>query len=379
MQNHAAALTRALDRRGVAQTVVTACRVGAPVRERLGEHADVVRVGIRVSRFRQFYSVPAAALALDPASPVDLVHVHVGEDVAALPIALVAARSRGVPLVVTLHTSVRHTLSAVDLRSRLLKLVAGRIEKWGIGAADAVIALTPRLARLLVAAGLDAERVFVIPSGVERHLFANHHEDPFPGAGRLRVLFLGRLARQKGADVLVAAAKLLVAPGVQVLLVGDGPERGRIERAVRRLGVADRVRLLGFVPHERVPAVLAHADVLAVPSRYEDLGSVLVEAMYARLPVVASRTGGIPDVLAEGATGLLVPPEDPEALAAALDRLLRDRALAARLAERGRERADDYDWERLAEQVLAVYERVLATRPGYAHARVDRRRVLFGP
>ena len=105
---------------------------------------------------------------------------------------------------------------------------------------------------------------------------------------------------------------------------------------------------------------MAHADLLVLPSVYEELGTVLLEAVQAGLPVVASRTGGIPDVIEDGANGLLVPPGEPEAFARAIDRLLADRDLARRLSEEAKERGKDYDWEVLAERVLAVYRGVTA-------------------
>jgi glycogen synthase len=161
---------------------------------------------------------------------------------------------------------------------------------------------------------------------------------------------------------LVAAAGLLEDESAQVLLVGNGPERPALEREARRIGVGDRVRFLGFFAHERLPAALAHADLLVLPSLYEELGTVLLEAMWAGLPIVASRTGGIPDVIEDGVNGLLVPPGEPEALARAIDRVLADRALAYRLREGARARGKDYDWEVLAGRVLQVYRGVTAGR-----------------
>jgi glycogen synthase len=159
---------------------------------------------------------------------------------------------------------------------------------------------------------------------------------------------------------LVSAAALLKHPSARVLLVGDGPERKALERRARRIGVGDRVRFEGFLAHDRLPAAMAHADLLVLPSVYEELGTVLLEAVQAGLPVVASRTGGIPDVIEDGANGLLVPPGEPEAFARAIDRLLADRDLARRLSEEAKERGKDYDWEVLAERVLAVYRGVTA-------------------
>lgn len=210
--------------------------------------------------------------------------------------------------------------------------------------------ITPRLYRLLLADGVDENRVHLIPPGVNPSLFEGPFEDPFAGVGKPRVLFVGRLAPQKGVGTLVAAAGLLEDPSAQVLLVGDGPERKALEREPKRIGVGDRVHFVGFLAHERLPAVLAHADLLVLPSIYEELGPVLLEAMQAGLPIVASKTGGIPDVIEDGVNGLLVPPGNPGALARAIDRLLADRDLARRLSEEARQRAKDYDWEVLAER-----------------------------
>jgi len=362
MQNHTAELTRALDRRGVVQTILTTRPPTAPLFGRLGEHARVIRLGLPIRRFRQFYGVQAAVIAPILATRADLVHVHLGEDLAVLPVGLAAARLRLLPLVLTVHLSLRHTLVVTDLRSAILKTLGGRIERWGECSAEAVLAITPRLARQLVSEGLEEDRVHVIPPGVNPSLFAGPHDDPVPGIGRPRVVFVGRLAPQKGVRTLIAAARLLKTPGVWVLLVGDGPERSLLEREVIRLGVGDRVHLLGFVPHEHVPAVLSSADLLVLPSLYEELGTVLLEAMWVGLPIVASRTGGIPDVITDRVHGLLVAPGDPEALARAIDRLLAEPNLARRMGEAARERAKNYDWEALAERVLNVYRGVIARR-----------------
>jgi glycosyltransferase involved in cell wall biosynthesis len=215
-----------------------------------------------------------------------------------------------------------------------------------------VIVLTPRLAAR-IRDDVSPQRVHVIPSGVDPVAFEARRADPFPDAGRPRVVYVGRLSRQKGVDTLLDVAARLRTPGVRVLLVGDGPERRSLERAIRRRGLDDRVRITGFVPHHEIPAVLQHADVLCLPSRYEELGSVLLEAMRAGLPIVASRTGGIPDAV--GPAARLVRPEDVLGFAAAIDALLADRAEAGRLAALGADRVAACDWSQLARRVLQVY------------------------
>jgi glycogen(starch) synthase len=362
MQNHTAELTRALDRRGVVQTVLTTRPPTAPHFQRLGDHARVIRLGLPVRRFRQLYGPQAAIIAPILALRADVVHVHLGEDLAVLPAGAAAARLRHLPLVLTVHTSLRHTLAVSDLRSAILKALGGPIERLGEHSAEAVLVITPRLCRLLVSDGVDENRIHVIPPGVNPSLFEGPFEDPFSGVGKPRVVFVGRLASQKGVGTLVSAAALLEDPSAQVLLVGDGPKRKALERRARRIGVGDRVRFEGFVAHERLPAAMAHADLLVLPSVYEELGTVLLEAMQAGLPIVASKTGGIPDVIEDGVNGMLVPPGEPEALARAIDRLLADRDLGRRLSEEAQGRAKDYDWEVLAERVLRVYQGVTGGR-----------------
>lgn len=362
MQNHTAELTRRLDGLGVEQVVVTTRPPGAPAEHVVGQRARVVRVGLPVPAFRQMWSVPALREAWRLAGSVDLVHAHLAEDLAVVPLALAAAR-RGVPLVVTIHTSLSHTLRVTNARAVALKALGAPLERWAEHHADAVVTLTPRLARLLEGNGIRPDRLHVIPSGVDFGLFDGPHDDPFPHLGRPRVAFVGRLAPQKGVSGLVRAAAQLRTPNVQTLLVGDGPDRQRLEQEIRALDLADRVQVTGFLAHDRIPAVLANVDVLVMPSVYEELGSALVEAMRVGVPIVATRVDGIPDVIQHGETGILVTPGDPRALASAIDDLLDDPQRAGSLAGRARTAARRYDWNVLAGSVLDIYRTLTQPRP----------------
>jgi 2-deoxystreptamine N-acetyl-D-glucosaminyltransferase/2-deoxystreptamine glucosyltransferase len=328
----------------------------------VGARARIHRVGLPVSWGRQCWSVRAASLAQRLAARADLVHAHLGEDIAVLPIAAAAAARRRIPLVVTVHNSVAHTLVPTDRRSRLVKRLGGPLETWALPRAAAVVTLTERLRAVLAEAGADPARVHVIPSGFrEWEYAAGPVADPFPAAGRPRVGFVGRLAAQKDVRTLVRAAARLESPA-RVVLTGDGPDRAALEAEVARLGLRDRVVFTGFVAHPRVAAVLAHTDVLVLPSRYEELGSVLLETIRAGVPIVASDTGGIPEVVRDGENGLLCPPGDSASFAEAIDALLADGRLRRRMGAAGRARAHAFSWDALAPRVLAVYEEACGVR-----------------
>ncbi|ADB74896.1 glycosyltransferase [Geodermatophilus obscurus] len=352
MQNHTATLTRCLDAQGHAQTVVTSRLAGRRGVTRLGRSAVVHRTGLPVPRLRQLWALDALRVALRrPARPVDVVHAHQGEDLATLPLARLAARRHRCPLVVTVHCSVGHTLTGRGPRTRLLRALGGAVERSALRRADAVVVLTDRTAAALAADGVPAERVSTIPSGFDPRLFAGSSPDAFPSARRPRIGYVGRLAPQKRADRLVEAFGRMREPA-SLVVVGDGPDRERVHALAAG---HPRVHLSGFVEHTAVPAVLASLDVLVLPSAYEEMGSVLTEALASGLPVVASDVGGIPEVVHHGVTGLLVPPGDVDALAAALDRLAADAGLRARLAAGARARAAEYAWPRLAARVASVY------------------------
>jgi glycogen synthase len=363
MQNHTAALTRSLDAQAVRQTVLTSRLAGPRSVAAVGRSAQVHRTGLPVPVLRQLWALTALPRALRAGggrrgSPVDLVHAHQGEDLATLLLARVAARRHRCPLVVTVHCSVGHTLLGDTLRVRLLRSLGGRLERATLRRADAVIVLAERAAAALRSDGVHPGRICAIPSGFEPSLFGPARADRSTTRTRPRIGYVGRLAAQKRADLLVHAFGRMQQPA-DLLLVGDGPERARIGHLARKSPAAGRITMSGFVEHSAVPAVLASLDVLVLPSAYEELGSVLVEAMVAGVPVVASDVGGIPEVVRDGETGLLVPPGDVDRLAEALDRLAGDPGLRARLSAGARARSLSYAWPQLAGRVAGVYATAL--------------------
>jgi glycogen(starch) synthase len=214
-----------------------------------------------------------------------------------------------------------------------------------------VLVLTPSAAARVVDDGVPVERVRVLPSGFTRALFSAMRTDPLPHVPRPRLLFVGRLTAQKRPLDVVAAHALLPAD-VHLVVVGDGPMRAQVQAAAAASPARERVHLLGFVPHAQIPAHLQHADVFVLPSEYEELGTALVEAMAAGVPVVASAVGGIPDLVSDGVTGRLVERGDVPALATAVEASFGDVATAARARHRVEH---THSWPVLARQVRQLY------------------------
>ncbi|WP_240048318.1 glycosyltransferase [Crenalkalicoccus roseus] len=196
---------------------------------------------------------------------------------------------------------------------------------------DHLVGNTRELRAWLVSQGWPEARAHHLPNFV--HDLAGLAPAALPApAGAPRLLALGRLHPNKGFDLLLRAMPLL--PGAHLFLAGEGGERAALERLARELGVADRVAFLGW--RQDPGALLAACDVFVCPSRHEPLGNVVLEAWSAARPVVAAAAQGPTELIRDGETGLLVPREAPEALAAAIAGLLADPARAAALAAAGR-------------------------------------------
>jgi glycogen synthase len=358
MQVHTATLTRHLDAVGVRQLVVTSRLAGPRCRERVGRRSVVVRVGLRTTRLRQFWALAALRHILRPADAVDLVHVHQGEDLAVLPLGWLASRRLRCPLVVTVHCSVRHTVDARTPRAFVLHHVGGRIERWVVRRADAVVVLTRRTADRLTADGVPASRIRVITPGFDPELFGSKLGDAFEGLPRPRVGFVGRLAPQKNPHFVVSIFERLTSDAYLVI-VGDGPQCREVEEQVRRSSARERILLYGPADHRDIPSIMHSIDVLILPSQYEELGTVLIEAMASGVPALAAQVGGIPEVVVDGSTGVLAPPGDEPAWAAALNTLLADPVRRKRLGKDAAERAKGYTWPVLAGRIRQVYDDLL--------------------
>jgi glycosyltransferase involved in cell wall biosynthesis len=207
----------------------------------------------------------------------------------------------------------------------------------------------------------EGKDVAVIPYGVDVEQFCPGPERPQNGP--IVIGAVARLSPEKGLDVLLRAVALMRDRGIetQVILAGDGPNREELVRLAAELGLSTRVEFVGEVAHEDVPAVLRRMEIFVIPSTWEGFGVAALEASAMELPVVGSNIHGLPDVVLDGETGLLVPAGDGAKLAEAIGRLIADRDLRRRMGAAGRTFVlREYRWEDNARLMEALYERVMA-------------------
>ena len=271
---------------------------------------------------------------------------------------LPVARSARVPLLTHLHIGYLR-------RSRYALL---------LHQADMIVGVSRQVVADPIGDGTPVARTQVIYNGID---FARMTTPPGTDlrpelgipADAVVIGAVGSLIHRKGYDILVRALSVLPRNRPPHLLIaGDGPEQGALQGLAQQLGIADRVHFLGF--RNPVSDVYRSCDIVALASRAEAFGLVLAEAGYSYRPVVATRVGGIPEVIVEGSTGYLVPPDDVEAMAGALSRLTQDPALRAAFGLAGRARAEAaFSAQRMAMEFHAIYERL---------ARLPRRRLGWG-
>ena len=276
-----------------------------------------------------------------------------------------AAAAGNTPLVISLHGS--------DIFVAERHAAARLAARAAFGRARWVTACSEDLRTRAVALGADGRRSSVVPYGVDSQQFRPEPEARRDGREMLRmddevplVFAIGRLVKKKGFEYLLDAAAILRAryPRIQIAIAGDGDLEPSLRARAHAAGLQDTVHFLGVVPHHEVPALLAAADVAAVPSVHDDAGNVdglpntVMEIMASGTPLVATRAGGIAAVATDHSTARLVPERDATALAAAIGDLLDDKAAARGVGHAARELVRrEHSWERVARDFEMVYER----------------------
>jgi glycosyltransferase involved in cell wall biosynthesis len=275
----------------------------------------------------------------------------------------VAAHQAKTPIVITAEM-------AVDLWKSPTHL---RIDRFLANWTDRIVGNSQAVVDFYADSGIAWERLSCIYSGIA------DEEPPDIDAGEVRaslniprdaplVIFVGRLAPQKGVDDLIAAFDLLqhVRPDYRLLIVGDGPLRADLEETSHTFELDNRVKFLGH--RNDVPRLLAASDLLVLPSYYEGLPNVVLEAMRYRKPVVATAAPGTTEVVIEGETGLLVPMHKPSALAQSIRVVLDDQELATRLGQAGRARVEtSFPIQLMIDRFASLYEE-LAMKKGLVNS-----------
>ncbi|MFI5413244.1 MAG: glycosyltransferase family 4 protein [Candidatus Lutacidiplasmatales archaeon] len=286
-------------------------------------------------------------------SDVDVLHAHAFGYFPTWAAAL-TRRLRSLPLVVTPHSDAG--------RGKPGSRLYGRSVAWAtLRRADRVVALTSLESTYLEGLGVDPARIVVLPNGIDLQEFAHPPARQGSPTG-ITVLFVGRLSPgQKGLESLVRAlAQVPAELDVHVRLVGEdwgGAEQ--VREWAKRLDLAGRVQILGPVSRAALLQEYANADLFVLPSLFEPFGIVLLEAMAAGLPIVATRVGGIPEVVAEGRNASLVPPADPTALAEAIRTLASSERTRREFSTAGKELVQRFSWERLGPRFVALFEGVV--------------------
>jgi glycosyltransferase involved in cell wall biosynthesis len=258
------------------------------------------------------------------------------------------ARARSKPHVVIEHSGGLHLLMRAPGGHMLATFIVNNSER--------IIAVSHDLAKKLARLCPQASgKVEIVPMGINAEL-----ELAGPAAEPLTALFIGRLVKIKGLDVLLRAAKMV--GNLRVVVAGDGPQRAELERLAERLSV--EAEFLGRVGREQKRRLLSSCDFVVIPSRRlrgrdEGLPVACLEAMAAGRPIIASRVGGLPEVIADGQNGLLFDPDDHIELAEKLKLLLADGDLRGRLSEGARRTAASYHWSRIGPLLARIFKEIV--------------------
>nr|WP_321352418.1 glycosyltransferase family 4 protein [uncultured Methanoregula sp.] len=225
--------------------------------------------------------------------------------------------------------------------------------------ANAIVALTENM-REKINEKCDKE-IYVIPNGINLEYFYEIDSDTKALKKTKNIIFVGRLHSVKGVQYLITAMKQIhdEMPDVRLLLVGDGSERFFLENLTSIFGLSDCVDFIGKVPHEKIADYMNRSDIFVLPSISESFGMVNLEAMACGLPIVASRVGGIPDIVLDNVNGYLVEPKNSEAIAEKILLLLRNDQQRQEISETNRKKAKQYEWWTIIDKIEKIYLKIL--------------------
>lgn len=321
-------------------------------------------------------------------NPFDLLHVHLDGQIPALFVATLAPVLLRLPTALTVHCSRLSVYRPMSTWDRVMHGLACRLERQALAAAGAAIVLTERTA---AAARPYARRVEIVPDVVDAQQFCRPADAAVQafrrqyGLSGVIVGFIGRIAQEKGWPHFVVLADRLRHLGLHFLVVGDGPQRKRLEETVQRQGLQSLFTITGFIPNDQIPAALAACGVVVMPSEHEEFGGVAIEALAVGTPVAAYAVGGITETLGRVAPEWLATPGDLDELVTRVRSALASGAELGPHVERGRTCTSDLIRalapDAVMPRVVEIYRALVGpTGPGWAqlHARAHTAAHLAG-
>ena len=288
---------------------------------------------------------------------IDILHIHSP---------LSPIRRTVCPVISTFHTmmlqEVRH-LDVTGLRSTLAKLqtqfVSTRLEKSLINASARITAVSNEVRESMKDYGADIERITVVHNGVDINRYSISNRDRVKG----NLVFVGRLDLRKGIFDLIKAATYVDDPDMRLKIVGKGPLEPLVRKRIKALNLQKNVELLGHVSEDRLIELYQTSEAFILPSLYEGLPTVLLEAMACGAPCISTSVGGVPEVLHDHVDGLLIPPGNPMAMADAIRKIQNDRSLQKKLGQNARKLiTSEFSWTRMADRFISLYEMMLCDR-----------------
>lgn len=272
--------------------------------------------------------------------------------------AVLIGRRLGIPVVVTARGS--------DVNVKGVNVVMRAWMRWAASNCGAIFSVSQALADRMLQLGIEPRSLEVLPNGVDLVNFAPRDvcscRENFGVRGRA-LASVGHLIPEKGHDLVIEALSEL--PDIQLLIVGDGPERDRLERLAESVGVSNRVRFLGLVDHRDMPSVYCAVDALVLASMREGMPNVVLESLACGTPVVATRVGGVAELITSESAGRLVDDRSPEAIRAAIVTLFGAYPGIART----RDFAARFDWQPIVTRQVEIYRRVVAESAGITAVR----------
>lgn len=311
------------------------------------------------------WAARAVASALKLRKPINLVHLHADGHWATLLVGPIVAKTLKVPLVVTVHCSRLGDYSPLSVSDRLVNGGVKLLEKCIVRNADSVITLTASTRSLYSSVSKKLQHIFVIPDTVDPDRLSRNAQPPKSEALRDWVssspvpviAYVGRVASEKGWNTLIPLALDLRLRSARFIVVGDGPQRERLEAAIRLHQLSQRFRITGFLNRSNVSWILQHARACVVPSVHEELGGVALEALALKTPVAAFAVGGLRQTLGMTIPDFLSPPGDVENLARSLDHALTEQAsLIPRLLSAQQWVANHHHPDVVLPRLLEVYK-----------------------